>query len=66
MFAVSLALAEERTGVLATDLEVIAAEEISGLGVQALLGRDVLKICLLHYNGPDRSFALTWPPFKEP
>jgi hypothetical protein len=66
VYAVSLALAGERTGVLATDLEVIAAEDLGGLGFRALLGRDVLDHCLLHYDGPARRFALTFEPFEHP
>lgn len=66
LFAVSVALAGERTGFLAADLEILAAADLSGLNVQALLGRDVLNLCLLHYNGPGRQYLLTFPPFEEP
>jgi hypothetical protein len=33
--------------------------------LRALLGRDVLNLCLLRYDGLDRAFALTFPPFEE-
>ena len=65
-YAVSLALAEDVTGVLAADLEVIAAESLGALGVQALLGRDVLNSCILLYDGPGRIVSLTVPPFEQP
>ena len=41
-YAVEISLAGAITGLLATDLEVVAAEDLSGSGVEALLGRDIL------------------------
>jgi len=66
VYAASAALAGDVTGVLAADLEVVAAEDLGVFGVQALLGRDILNFCLLHYDGPDRTFSLTVPPFDKP
>jgi hypothetical protein len=66
VYAASLALAGDVTGVLAEDLEVLAVEDLGGFGVQALLGRDVLNLCHLHYDGPHREFGLTFPPFEQP
>jgi hypothetical protein len=31
---------------------------LSGLGVQALIGRDVLSRCVFIFNGPDERFTL--------
>jgi predicted aspartyl protease len=66
LYAASLALAGDVTGVLAADLEVLAVEDLGGLGIQALPGRDVLNLSLLNYDGPGRAFALTFPPFEKP
>jgi predicted aspartyl protease len=66
VYAVSLALAGDVTGVLAPDLEVLAVEDLGGLGVQALLGRDILNRCSMHYDGPGGSFALTFRPLEGP
>ncbi len=66
VYAVSLDLAGDVTGGLAADLEVVAVEDLSGLGVQALLGRDVLNLCRLHYDGPGRRISLSFPPFEAP
>jgi hypothetical protein len=63
MLAASLALAGD---VLAADLEVLAAADLGGLGIQVLLGRDILNLCLLHYDGPGQAFAQTFLPFEEP
>lgn len=60
VFAVDLALAGEQTGILATDLAVVAAKDLRRLQVQALLGRDVLNRCHLHYDGPGLKFTLTY------
>ena len=42
VYAVEISLGGEKTGLLATDLEVAAAEDLSGSGVERLLGRDIL------------------------
>jgi predicted aspartyl protease len=58
VYAVELSLAGETLGTVAAELEVLGAEDLSGLGVEALLGRDVLGRGLLIYNGPRRQFTL--------
>jgi hypothetical protein len=55
---VDISLAGAITGLLATDLEVVAAEDLSGSGVEALLGRDILGRGLLVYDGLARRFTL--------
>jgi hypothetical protein len=55
---VDISLAGAITGLLATDLEVVAAEDLSGPGVEALLGRDILGRGLLVYDGLARRFTL--------
>lgn len=66
LYAVEVALARDVTGTLATNLYVAAVEDLSGLGVQALLGRDVLARLRLEYNGPAREFLLELPDDKGP
>ncbi|MHB1558579.1 MAG: aspartyl protease family protein [Isosphaeraceae bacterium] len=58
VYAVDLALAGAKTGLLATDLDIVAAEDLSGSGVDALLGRDVLRRGLFVYDGPEERFTL--------
>jgi hypothetical protein len=58
LYAVYLGVVGVANGVLAYDLPVSEAQDLSGLGVQALLGRDVLDRCLLVYQGPDRGATL--------
>ena len=58
VYAIELSLAESVTGTLARDLAVLASADLGGLGVQMLLGRDVLGRVILTYNGPDREFRL--------
>jgi len=60
VFAVDLALAGDRTGPIAVDLEVAGSDALGGVQVQMLLGRDVLDRCLLAYDGPNRRFALAY------
>ena len=43
VYAVEISLGGEKTGLLATNLDVVAAEDLSGSGVEALLGRDILR-----------------------
>jgi hypothetical protein len=59
---VDISLAGAITGLLATDLEVVAAEDLSGSGVEALLGRDILGRGLLVYDGLARRFTLATEP----
>jgi hypothetical protein len=42
------------------DLRVAAADDLSSLGVDMLLGRDVLGRCLLFFNGPERRSTLAF------
>ncbi len=58
VYAVEISLAEEVTGTIVRDLPVLAVEDLGGLGVQMLLGRDVLSLLVLNYNGPEREFRL--------
>lgn len=63
-YAVDLSLGGEETGILATDLEVFAVEDLSGSGVEALLGRDILGRGLLIFDGLERRFTLAIEPPK--
>jgi predicted aspartyl protease len=56
--AVNLVLAENITVPLADDLKVIAADHLGGLGVQMLLGRDVMSRLHVYYDGPRQQFSL--------
>jgi predicted aspartyl protease len=58
VYAVELSLGGVMTGLLATDLDIVAAEDLSGLGVEALVGRDILGHGLLVYDGLERRFTL--------
>lgn len=60
VYAVEITLAEAVTGTLARNLPVLAAADLSGLGVRMLLGRDVLSRVILTCNGPDREFGLSF------
>lgn len=42
------------------NMPVISAELLVAQGFHALIGRDVLSMCLLEYNGPTRSFSLAY------
>jgi predicted aspartyl protease len=71
VYAVEISLAEEVIGTIVKDLPVLAAEDLGGLGVQMLLGRDILRVVVLTYNGPEREFRLEFddetvtPSFPE-
>jgi predicted aspartyl protease len=58
VYAVEISLGGEITGLLATDLDVVSAEDLTGSGVEALLGRDILGRGLLIYDGLERRFTL--------
>lgn len=62
VYAVELSLAGETLGPVAAEQEVVGAEDLSGLGVDALLGRDILSRGLLVYNGLRRQFTLVVEP----
>jgi predicted aspartyl protease len=66
VYAVEISLGGAMTGLLATDLDVVAAEELSGSGVEALLGRDILGRGLLIYDGLERRFTLAIEPPDDP
>jgi hypothetical protein len=66
VYAVYLGVIGFANGVLAYDLPVSEAQDLSGLGVQALLGRDVLDHCLLVYQGPERGATLAFEPPTPP
>jgi hypothetical protein len=59
-YAVQLFLAGVSGGTFDADLRVLAADDLSGLGVEMLLGRDVLGRCLLFCNGPEERFTLAF------
>jgi hypothetical protein len=61
-YAVQLLLAGVPAGRLAADLRVVEAEDLRALGVELLLGRDVLDHCLQVFNGPERRFTVAFPP----
>lgn len=65
-YAVEILLGGEKTGLLATDLDVVAAEDLSGSGVEALLGRDILGQGLLVYDGLEGRFTLAVEPLDNP
>jgi hypothetical protein len=48
-------------GRLDPDLRVVEAEGLGGLGVEVLLGRDVLGRSLLFFSGPEGRFTLAFP-----
>ena len=58
VYAVDISLGGEKTGLLATNLDVVSAEDLSGSGVEALLGRDILGRGLLVYDGLEGRFSL--------
>lgn len=66
VYAVEISLGGEKTGLLATNLDVVAAEDLSGSGVEALLGRDILAHGLLVYDGLEGRFTLAIEPPDDP
>lgn len=38
----------------------VTATDLSVQGLQALIGRDILKSCILHYNGADELFTISY------
>ena len=66
LYAVRVTLAGDTPGLLDGDLQVIASEGLGLVGVQALLGRDVLNRRLVRYHGPDGEFALEFDPVDLP
>jgi hypothetical protein len=60
-YAVQLFFAGVPGGRLDPDLRVVEAEDLGGLGVEVLLGRDVLGRSLLFFSGPEGRFMLAFP-----
>jgi predicted aspartyl protease len=67
VYCVELIMPGARDPFLAWDLQVTSAEDLSGFGVQGLLGRDILERCHLFYNGPEGhlSLAIATPPYPD-
>ena len=61
-YAVQPSFAGVPGGRLDPDLRVVEAEDLGGLGVDVLLGRDGLGLCLLSFNGLEGRFTLAFPP----
>ena len=62
VYAVQMFFPGMTGGVLDPDLRVIGSDGMVGLGVQALIGRDLLGRCLLFWNGPESQFTLAFSP----
>ena len=62
LFAIQLFFSGVPGGVITPDLQVAEAEDLSGFGVDMLLGRDVLNRCLLIYNGHEGRFTIAFGP----
>jgi hypothetical protein len=65
-YAVQIFFAGVSGGQFDADLRVVAADDFSGLGVEMLLGRDVLGRCLIFFNGPEGRFTLAFSPAAAP
>jgi hypothetical protein len=65
-YAVQLFFAGVPGGQLAADLRVVEAEGLVALGVEVLLGRDVLGGFLLFFNGPEGRFTIAFSPAASP
>ncbi len=61
-YKVRLFLQRVAGDLIASDLEVVEAEDLSGLHVDVLLGRDVLGRCLLVYNGAEKKLTIAFDP----
>jgi hypothetical protein len=60
LYVAQLFFAGIANGVLASNLTVISSDSLAQLGVQMLLGRDVLRTCLFLLNGPENQFTLAF------
>lgn len=49
-----------QAGLFVSNLPVMCAELLVAQGFHALIGRDVLSTCLLHYNGVTKLFTLAY------
>jgi hypothetical protein len=43
-----------------SDTVRVAASNLNCQGIQVLIGTDILKKCILTYNGSDENFTLAW------
>lgn len=59
-FDASLVLGETESTPLTTTVPVISCE-FASRGFYALIGRDILRRCVLTYDGPGNTFQLEWP-----
>jgi gag-polyprotein putative aspartyl protease len=67
VYTVQLFVAGAPQGLIDADLRVVEAEDLRvALGVEVLLGQDVLRRCLLIQNGPDGQFTLALPAPHNP
>jgi hypothetical protein len=55
-----VASAEDRPGMMAEDLRVTGSPKLASLGVDMILGRDILSRCLLVYEGYSKRFTLAF------
>ena len=60
VYTIQLSIAGMANGVIAADLPVVSADDLGGLEVQILLGRNLLDRCLFFLNGPERRFTLAF------
>jgi hypothetical protein len=60
LYALQLFFAGVSGGLLSADLEVAEIDDLSGLGVDMLLGRDMLDRCLLIYSGHEGRFTIAF------
>jgi predicted aspartyl protease len=51
---------QQDTPLMVSNLAVIEAELLTQQNIHALIGRDVLALCLLAYNGKTRTFSLAY------
>ena len=66
-YFVGLSFLGDKPGLIARNLLVCGSDKLAGLRVDMLLGRDVLKTCLLVYDGGNNRFSLAYnPPASEP
>ena len=57
---VGIQAAPDQEMALFPNLRVVATELLRPQGFEALLGRDVLSRCLLIYDGPGKTFTLSY------
>jgi hypothetical protein len=61
-YDVKIAILAGRPGDLhfISDTIQVTATELTPQGFQVLIGRDILKSCILHYNGADEYFTVSY------